>query len=791
MNMFIIGCMILIVFSITFYRCKRLPLYDRVIVSCIVVMVFTIPLFFGLNINALDLQKIAFMYTLSLIIAITWIVKIVFTRELKFVRTPIDIPILAFLLISIIATIFSINPIISLFGFYGHFEGLLVVINYIFLFYCVVNFINKELVLWFINVIILSGVLVAGYGIIQHYGLDPVKWELFTGGRVSSSLGNPIGFGNYIIMVLGITICMFFSREITHKQEKKHTVPSKKKKKKRRVTLQYPEQPKTQIEKIPFWVYGICIGIILYGFCFSASRAPFLGMVGGLALIGILLGKKIITYKRQLLGIFGVIFLCYLVFSNINPELAVIGRFATIFKPSPPKQVSPFEVGTFTATSMAKLNPRIYIWQGALNIILDYPILGIGLDTVGIIHSRYKPVESAMAEGAYATAASVHNELLDIWVSRGTIGLIIYLWLLITFIIICLKTYWHADGMEKFLIPGLLSALFSHLIQNSFSPTGVSSSSFFWIILASGMIFRAKSTSFPLPITIKELRWIISLATIGMAIWLWILLVVRPCIADFNYEQGTLLQAMPPEYKKDTQYRFERALQFNPYETQYYREVCSIYLHYAQDTGDEVWIKKTITQAQKLIALNPDDGVGNSILGAGYYLGGKELDKAVKAFKKAIEVDPYNPDPHNTIGLVYQRLGKYDEAIKEFKQALWLKPDYSMALTNLMRTYAQSGKGDIKADIKELLAKESGPRTIWLRERLVSFYLEENNLDEALKQCLIILHLNPENANTCKILGNIYAHQGKIDEAKKAFEYLLKLSPDDIYAKEFLSKWKN
>ncbi len=742
---------------------------DRIIISCIMLMVFGIPLYFGLNINSLDLQKIAFMRTLSLIIAIIWIIKIVWTRELKFVQTPLDIPILAFLLINIIATIFSINPIISLFGFYGQFEGLLVIINYIFLFYCVVNFINKKLFLWMINVVILSGVLVASYGIIQYYGLDPIKWEMFTGGRVSSSLGNPIGFGNYIIMVLGITICFFLSKEITSK--KKPIIPSKKKKKKAQIIPRYSEQPKTKIE-IPWWIYGICIGIILYGFCFSASRAPFLAMLGAFALIMILLWKSVITDKRRHLGIFGGIFLCYLVFSNITPGLDVIGRLASIFKTPLPKQTSPFDVGTFTATSVAHLTPRIYLWQGALNIIKDYPILGVGLDTMGIVHSRYKPVESAMAEGAYATAASAHNELLDIWGSRGTIGLIIYLWMLITFIVICLKIYWHSEGIEKFLVTGLLAALLSHFIQNQFSPTGISTSYLFWTIMALGMVFRAKSTSITLPLIIKEFGWVISLATIGISGWLWVLLVVRPCIADFNYEQGTLLQTMP-KYEKDTQYRFERALQFNPYETQYHREVCSIYLQRAQATHDEMWIKKTITQAKKLINLNPDDGVGNSILGAGYYLEGKELNKAVVAFKKAIKVDPYNPDSHNIIGLTYQRLEKYDEAIREFKQAIWLKPDYSMAFNNL-----QSIKGDIKADILELLAKESGPRTAWLRERLVEIYLKENNLDEALKECLIILYLNPENANVCKILGDIYAYQGKTDEAKKAFEYLLKIKPD-------------
>ncbi|MEW6618757.1 MAG: O-antigen ligase family protein [bacterium] len=755
---------------------------DKFIVGCLMLIVFGIPLFFGLNVNSLDLQKIAFMWTLSLIIAITWITKIVWTREFNFVRTPLDIPIFAFLLVSILATIFSIHPIISLIGFYSHHEGLLIVITYIFLFYGVVNFINKELMPWMMDVIILSGVLVAGYGIIQHYGLDPVKWELFMGGRVSSSLGNPIGFGNHIVMVLGIAVCLFLSKEIITRRKTKQ-IPSSKKKKK---MILKPAQQYKPIVEIPWWIYGICIGIILYGLVFSGSRAPFLGMLGGIGVIGILLAKRIIIKKKQV-GILGVMFVGYLVFSNINPEIAIIGRFTSMLKPPAPKVASPFEVGTFTATSIAYRTPRIYLWQGALNIIREHPVLGVGLDTIGLVHSRYKPIESAIAEGAYATAASAHNELLDVWVSRGTIGLIIYLWVLISFLVISLKNYWSYKGIEKFFITGLLASWFSYLIQNQFSPTGISSSYLFWIIMALGMVFSAKQKSFVLSPLIKEFRWFILLTTSGIGIGLWILLVVRPCIADFNYEQGTLLQTMP-QYEKETQYRFERALKYNPYETQYHREVCSIYLNRAQTTGEETWIKKTIEQSKKLVKFNPEDGVGNSILGAGYYLEGKELNEAVKYFKRAIEIDPYNPDPHNTLALGYQRLGKYDEAIKEFKQAFWLKPDYSMSIENLMRLYANIGKGDIKSDIKEILTRESGGRTSRIRERLVEFHLKENNLDEAAKECIIILHLIPENVNICRTLGNIYAQQGKIDEAKKAFNHLLKIKPDDIYAREFLAK---
>ena len=62
------------------------------------------------------------------------------------------------------------------------------------------------------------------------------------------------------------------------------------------------------------------------------------------------------------------------------------------------------------------------------------------------------------------------------------------------------------------------------------------------------------------------------------------------------------------------------------------------------------------------------------ILGLVYY----KLEKyqeAIKAYQKAIEIQPDYQKTWNNLGLVYYKLEKYQESIKAYKKAIEIKPD--------------------------------------------------------------------------------------------------------------------
>jgi tetratricopeptide (TPR) repeat protein len=60
----------------------------------------------------------------------------------------------------------------------------------------------------------------------------------------------------------------------------------------------------------------------------------------------------------------------------------------------------------------------------------------------------------------------------------------------------------------------------------------------------------------------------------------------------------------------------------------------------------------------------------------GAYVGLSEFEKAIEAFKKAIEIKP-NEDAYHNMGLAYAGLSEFEKAIGAFKKAIEIKPDES------------------------------------------------------------------------------------------------------------------
>ena len=58
----------------------------------------------------------------------------------------------------------------------------------------------------------------------------------------------------------------------------------------------------------------------------------------------------------------------------------------------------------------------------------------------------------------------------------------------------------------------------------------------------------------------------------------------------------------------------------------------------------------------------------------------EQHDTAVELIGKAIENNPQIPQFHNTLGLVFETLGKFEEAVAAYQQAVSIKPDYAEAL---------------------------------------------------------------------------------------------------------------
>ncbi len=138
----------------------------------------------------------------------------------------------------------------------------------------------------------------------------------------------------------------------------------------------------------------------------------------------------------------------------------------------------------------------------------------------------------------------------------------------------------------------------------------------------------------------------------------------------------------------------------------------------ASDRHDTVTAKKNHAQALVLLEENVDlpkveqllndalvadvtYGPAHNSLGTLYYMQ-KKLYLAAWEFEYAAKLMPELAQPYNNLGLVYERVGKYEDAITYYSMALSREPHNSELIGNLVRTRMLDG--DRSADLKQLLS---------------------------------------------------------------------------------------
>ena len=97
-------------------------------------------------------------------------------------------------------------------------------------------------------------------------------------------------------------------------------------------------------------------------------------------------------------------------------------------------------------------------------------------------------------------------------------------------------------------------------------------------------------------------------------------------------------------------------------------------------------------------------------------------------FQYAIKLMPRMPEPRNNLGLVFESVGKRDNAVATYEQATDLAPDTAEYICNLASAQIRRGDDDaaVRALFEELIMKETRPAWAqWARERLVMLNAKE------------------------------------------------------------------
>lgn len=606
-----------------------------------------IPLYFDRNIVGIyDISKATCLWISGGLILSLWLSLIVLNPGFKFFKNSLNFPILAWFLVNILSTIFSDAPIVSFFGFYKRYEGLLTITSYIIISFAITHFFDIEYLKKIVKIIVIIGVISGIYAIFQYYEADPFFPEREGGGRVISFMGNPIFAASYLIMTFFLAFPLYF-----------------------------------YYKGFLSYLFLITSSLIYFSSFLSQSRGPFLGF-----LFSYLLFIIIFFLKRQSkenlnkfwisLLIIGIITIS----SNFSSNSILRRFFGEIIKVKNEQRFSNVpEINKFEIKGSAGV--RLAIWRDVLKNVLKEPLFGTGPDTMPISYPRYRTLNTVKKVGVYATAESTHNELLDILAMKGILGLLSYVWILVVFIILAVKGL--LKFQDKWLIAGISLSWLSYIISNQFAFGIHPTSLLFWVLTGSITIFY-KDKARTKPKILKKISYIniMSILLISIITAIFFILCIKPYQADILYRK--VQDAKDKEPLLEVIKKACDVLEVYPYDIQYLQELNSLYLTAAQEEADKrFFITKTKEVAKRLIFVNPNSDLGYTVLAITHYLEKSSMDKVIENYKKALELNPYSVDSHCNLAQTYQRERMFKEAIEEYKLALEADPLCERAILGL------------------------------------------------------------------------------------------------------------
>jgi Tfp pilus assembly protein PilF len=152
--------------------------------------------------------------------------------------------------------------------------------------------------------------------------------------------------------------------------------------------------------------------------------------------------------------------------------------------------------------------------------------------------------------------------------------------------------------------------------------------------------------------------------------------------------------------------------------------------------------------------------------------------EAIEASKKAVTLRP-SAESYFNIGLAsfYRDWGKPDEEIQAYKQAIRLRPDYTVAFERLGSRYLKSKKYNEAIEIfRQLAALKPGDANA--PNNMGEAYFELNKLNEAMESFRQSIRLKPDFGKAYYNLGRTLMAMGNRDAALEQYTILTNIDPD-------------
>lgn len=745
---------------------KKIKFWEKVAKISIFLFVFLAPLFFlPWTLNPLDFNKQILLLFLVFVALLSWILKVLFSGEFEINLSFLSVPILIFLLVYGVATIFSVSTYGSFWGWPLNVSaGFLTLLYFFFLYFLITNlFSKKREVFWLLFALVLSGFLTAIFASLQLFGKFVFPWG-FTQNISFNTIGTTNALSIFLATLLPLIIALVL-----------------------------------MTGKLVRWFLVVAGLLILANLVLINFGTAWIVLIGETAILFIF---GILNLKRggNQLVLLSMAILAIALFS-------IILRFSLPGFPHIPPEILP--------SQQAEINI-------AKNSLLRSPVFGTGPGTFGYNYSQFKAKELNQTPFWNIRFGTGASEVLDKLITTGILGILSLLFIFGAFFWIGFKYLKEQititeDDSSWFLGLGIFSCFTGTVLSQFLYPANFSLMLIFWIILASFVALEGK----------KVKSWAIqpsSKVSVGASLVLVLVLIfgfgflligVQKYFAEVKYFSG--LKALEKNNSDLAIQRLGEAVNLNSNLDIYWRDASQLYLTKlnevlsqrdlspeARNAQAQDLISLAVNSAKRATDLNPESVANWTISGFTYantigLLTGAG-DWALNSYQRATELEPTNPYIFTEIGRVY--LSKSDLAAQQknetetkaalklasenFEKALSLKSDYAPAHFQIAMIYVREGKIKEAVDKLETL-KQTAPSDVGLAFQLGVIYYNDNQFGKAKGELERAVRLDENYSNARYFLGLAYDKEGNKQEAILQFEEIEKSNPGNEEIKKILS----
>lgn len=627
-----------------------------IIVTTLYLLSLLIPLTFTtINHELFEFPKFIILLSGTSVITLAWIIDAYKNKDFQFItRTPISYSVLAILATQTIATIFSLHPYTSFWGYYSRFHGgLLTTICYTIIYFAATKWLDKKSTLNIVKISVITSILIGLYAILERLGINKDFWIQDVQNRVFSTLGQPNWLAAYLIPNIFLTLYLYRNAK----------------------------------EKFVFPI--LLFAILLIALLFTRSRSGFIAFILAYLTYWILLARQISFTKIKTRFTHITILLIAILLILGTPYTPTLSSYFTRTVPVnyPTTHGTQLDNGGTESGDIRKI-----VWQGALELIKDHPILGTGPETFAYTYYWTRPVAHNQTSEWDFLYNKAHNEYLNIGATSGILGLLAYLAWHATILLASLtnipkskKVKHDADDTLRSYLPVLGASLVGFTVTNFFG-FSVIPVYFLMLILTVIPITLAKSdfdaqAFHPTPIEV-------------IILLLPLIYITNLFIADVNYAKGK--QYLDANQIPTAIKYLSKATTARPGLDLYHATLSEAYAASGQEENALKHIE--INKSLNPYHLNYFKSRAKSYLTLAS-LDSNYHNQAVLELERSRELAPTDPKLAYNLALVYTRVDQIDLAEQQLLDAITLKPNYPEPYYALTLLYEQTKQLDKIPDI--------------------------------------------------------------------------------------------